>query len=58
MKNWRTSIVGIMYAAFQLAQSLGLQIPLEVQQAVTTIAIFLVSVLAADAVPEKQGLKR
>lgn len=58
MKNWRTSLIGLLYAAFELAKALGVHVPAEVQQAITTIAIFLIGILAADAVPEKQGLKR
>lgn len=55
MKNWRTSLISILYAAFQLAQALGLHIPPDVQQAITTITIFLIGILAADSVPAKQG---
>lgn len=47
MKNWKTTVSGVLSAAGMIFPALGL--PAELGQAVTVIGLFLIGIFAKDA---------
>lgn len=49
-KHWKTALVGLLTMLFQVLETTGvIKLPEEVRNAIITLAIFLIGLLAADA---------
>lgn len=54
MRDWKTTVVGVLTAFFYLITvAFRIEIPQEVQNAIVVLAIFLIGLLARDSKNDK-----